>query len=166
MKKSLIVMILAPILLLLIGCPVDTKYPLSDPGTEKIDQNLLGTWENNSTDSDADVKKVKISKKNAFTYDVIVVEKGSMYMADTNIFDGFVTKMEGKDFFYVRPAGNQDKYYLYCYQMDGKKLKTYDVGLKVGGLDAVTSTNAFREEVKASLKMQDCLSGELVWEKL
>jgi hypothetical protein len=166
MKKSHFILIMLPIILLLMGCPVDTKFPLAEPGTEKIDKNLLGTWDNHNSDSTADVRKVKITKKDSFTYNVTVLEKGNMYMADTNIFEGFVTKLEGKDFFYVRPAGKESKYYLYCYQLDGKQLKTYDVGLKAGGLDAVTSTNAFQEEVKASLKMPDCLSGELIWEKL
>lgn len=166
MKKHHLLIILAPYILLIMGCPVDTKFPLASPGTEKIDKALIGTWENKSISENPDVIKVKISKKDANTYSVEVLDKGSMYMADTTIFEGFVTKLEGKDFFYVRPIGTAEKYYLYHYRFEGGKLKTFDVGLKVGGIDAVTSTEAFRNEVSSSLKMEDCLTGEFIWEKL
>lgn len=161
----MIFVILTPFLLLLMGCPVDTKFPFGTPGTEKIDKDLIGTWINPTGEENADVLKVKISKKDNFSYDVIVLEKGGMYMADTNIFVGYVSKLDGKDFFYLQSAGRTDKNYLYHYTFDGKQLLTHDVGLKVGGIDAVTSTEAFRQEVSASLPLEDCLNGEIKWVK-
>lgn len=166
MKKAMIFVILTPVLLLLMGCPVDTKFPFDTPGALKIDKNLLGTWKNPTDDENADVLKVKISKKDNFSYDVIVLEKGDMYMADTNIFVGYVSELDGKTFFYLQSAGRTDKNYLYHYTFDGKQLITHDVGLKVGGIDAITSTEAFRKEVSASLPLEDCLTGEIKWEKV
>jgi hypothetical protein len=166
MKKLLISILLLPLLLLFAGCPVNTSFPLSQPGSEKINKALLGTWMNANPDSaEGDVLGVKISEKDKYTYTVEVLRKGAMYMADDSIFDGFVTSLEGKNFFYVRPANHAEKYYLYCYEFRNKQLSTYDVGLKIGGIDAVTSINAFQQEVRESLKREDCLSGEIKWRR-
>jgi hypothetical protein len=163
MNKILATIILLPLLLLFTGCPVNTSYPLSQPGSEKIDESLIGTWENNSDSVDGDVLKVRISRKDKFTYLVSVLKQGSMYMAKSKEFEAFVTKFEGRNFFYLRPVGKTDEYFLYNYTMNDTCLSTFDVGLKVGGLDAVTSTKAFRKEVAASLKMEDCLGEEIKW---
>ncbi len=166
MKKHLWTLILLPALLLIMGCPVNTSFPIAEPGSEKIDKALVGTWLNSETDSLSDVIRVAISKKDAVTYDVEVLEYGSMYTPEGKSFEGFVTKLDGETFFYVRPVGKASEYYLYHYRFEDNLLKTYDVGLKVGGLDAVTSTEAFRAEVSASLKHVDCLSGEIRWTKV
>ena len=91
-----------------------------------------------------------------------MTEAGSNYTLETKKLTGWVTEVEGKKFTFFRPQG-EEKYYLYCYDMKGKELHTWDVGLKVGGMDAVTSTEAFRKEVKASLKVDDCLVSETTW---
>lgn len=145
------------------GCPVGVNFPPGTPGTEKIDKKLIGTWSNDQ--EDPEVKKVTISKADDFSYSVEVLEKGSLYMANTDHFKGYVTKIDGKDFVYFLEDRDSGQYFLYHYNIEDGKLKTYDVGLKVGGIDAVTSTEAFREEIKASLKLDDCLSGEIVWKK-
>lgn len=162
MKNAIFLLLLCPAILLLTGCPVGTKYPLGNPGTEKIDKKLIGTWTNKEEDPEA--KKVIIQKADDFSYDVEVFETGSMYMPTTKIFKAWVTTLEGKDFFFLKPD-NEESYYLYCYAADKKTLTTWDVGLKVGGIDAVTSIEAFRNEVKASLSHDDCLSGPVTWFK-
>ena len=166
MKKSFWILLLVPGLFLMMGCPVSTSYPIADPGTEKIDNRLIGNWLNTESDSLSDVIKVSITKKNQVSYEVTVLEKGTMYLVDTTVFEGFVTSLDGLSFFYLRPVGKSNEYYLYSYKFEGKTLKTYDVGLKEGGIDAVTSTAAFQAEVSASLKKPDCLSGEIKWEKI
>lgn len=166
MKKSLSILLLLPVLLLIMGCPVSTSYPIAEPGSEKIDKQLIGIWLNTVSDSLSDVLKVSIARKTETSYKVLVLEKGTMYAVDTTLFEGYVTKLEGKTFFYLKPEGKTSEFYLYCYKFDDNVLKTYDVGLKEGGLDAVTSTEAFRKEVTASLRHTDCLSGEITWKKV
>jgi hypothetical protein len=166
MKKHLSILLLLPVLLLIVGCPVSTSYPIADPGTEKIDNQLIGTWLNTVGDSLSEVLKVSIARKTKTSYNVQVLEKGNMYVVDTTLFEGYVTKLEGKTFFFLKPEGKTNEFYLYCYKFDDNVLKTYDVGLKEGGLDAVTSTEAFRKEVTASLRHSDCLSGEITWKKV
>lgn len=143
--------------------PVGVNFPPGTPGTEKINKKLLGVWYNDL--KDPEVKKVKITKADDFTYEVEVIDKGSLYMAATDFFKGYVTKIDGKDFVYFLEEKDSGQYFLYNYTFEDNKLKTYDVGLKVGGIDAVTSSEAFRDEIKASLKMEDCLSGEIIWTK-
>ena len=163
MKKFNLLFVLTPFILLLTGCPVGTDYPLSTPGTEKIDKALIGTWI--AQDPESSVKKVKIKKSDKYSYNVMVVDTGSYYWVDDMKFTGYTTEMEGKKFVYFK-GETSGKYYLYCYEViDKKQFKTWDVGLKEGGIDAVVSTDAFRQEVIASLKHDDCLSGEILWIK-
>jgi hypothetical protein len=166
MRKKIWAVILLPAILLIMGCPVNTAFPIAEPGTEKIDKALIGTWLNAEADSLSDVISVSISKKDQVSYDVEVLENGPMYMVESTSFEGFVTKLEGETFFYVRPVGKDSEYYLYHYRFEDNLLKTYDVGLKVGGIDSVTSIEAFRAEVTASMKLADCLSGEIRWTKV
>lgn len=163
MKKFFVTAIAIVALFMFTGCPVGVNFPPGDPGTEKIDKKLLGTWFNNA--EDPEVKKVKISKADNYSYDVEVLEKGSLFAPETEFFKGYITKIEGKDFVYFLENRDSGQYYLYGYTFENDALKTYDVALKVGGIDAVTSTAAFREEIIASLKFDDCLNGEIVWQK-
>lgn len=150
-------------LLLLAGCPVGTDYPLGMPGEEKIDKNLLGTW--TATDNTSYVKKVKIEKADEYSYNVEVLDTGENYWVNDTKFKGYVTQIEDKQFVYFKGI-TDGKYYLYCYNKKNKKtIETYDVGLKVDGIKAVTSIPAFREEVKKSLKKEDCLIEKIVWKK-
>lgn len=152
------------IAMLTTGCPVGVSYPLGNPGTEKIDQNLLGVWV--AVADTADLLKIEISKKDDYTYQVEVLEEGEHYVLDGNSFDSWVTKLDGKTFLYSKPTDDdEDSYYVYNYQFEGEKMVIQDVGLLVGGVDAVTSTEAFREEVSASLKLPDCLSARFEYVK-
>jgi len=163
MKKQYALFLLLPLMLLLTACPVGTNYPLGNPGTEKIDNNLIGTWENSEADPEA--KKVSIKRADNFSYDIEVFDPGSQYTLTSTTLKGWVTPLEGKQFVYIR-AENEETFYLYCYKIQGNVLTTWDVGLLVGGIDAVTSTQAFRDEVAASLKKMECLTDEINWTKL
>lgn len=151
------------VMLLSTGCPVGVDFPLGYPGTEKIDKKLLGTWYNDKEDHE--IKRMTIEKWDNYSYRIEVLEAGSMYSVEDQSFRGWLTKVSGKTFLYAQPLSSEE-YYLYCYQMDGKKrMSSWDVGLLIGGTDAVTSTEAFREEVKGSLLMDDCLTEETLWFK-
>ncbi len=140
------------------GCPVGIAYPPGEPGSESIEKDIVGTWENDK--SDGTILKVKITKGEGESYEAEVLEKGEMYALETMKLKGYVTKLEGFDLIYFIPEG-EESYYTYEFRMDGKnRLITHDVSLKVGGVDAVTSTEAFREELRASMKFDDWLSEE------
>ncbi len=164
MKRGILLLLVVPVLLLVTGCPVGVSFPLGQPGTEKINKDIIGTW--SQTDPDKEVLKMEIKKVDEFTIAVKVNEKGSMYSEDVTDFKGYFTEIDGKKFIYLQDATNElASWYSYCYEINGKTLHTWDISLKVGGVDAVTSTEAYRQEVSGSLKFADALSGETVWTK-
>ncbi|NLJ06789.1 MAG: hypothetical protein GX437_03860 [Sphingobacteriales bacterium] len=151
-------------MMLFSGCPVGTDYPPDNPGSKSIDKKLLGTWINNK--EDADIQKVVISKGSNNSYDIEVLETGEYYMMSTKKFTGWVTTIGKEKFLYAKPD-DEDKYYVYHYTLKGKNsFESSDVGLLVGGIDAVTSIEAFRAEIEASMKMDDCFSDFITWTKV
>jgi hypothetical protein len=161
MKTVILNLCFGACMILITGCPVGSNYPLGYPGTEKMDERLLGVWENN--ESDPEVKKIIISLADEFSYDVQIVEKGSMYEPAGNKLKGWVTPLNGLNFVYFKPV-DEFKYYLYCYEIvNEEKIFTYNVGLKSGGKDAVTSTESYRAEVVASLSHPDCIGEKIEW---
>lgn len=147
------------------GCPVGIAYPFCEVGkAEKVDKNLLGTWK--AVSDSAEILEVKISKKDDVTYAVEVLSQGESYMVDDTGFLSWTTKLDGHTFIFSQGASSDSKdYFLYEYAFEGKKLVINDVGLLVGGLDAVNSTKEFRQEVSASLKKPDCLTARLEYVK-
>lgn len=146
-----------PLVLLLQACPVGTDYPLGIPDKEKADPALIGSWR--STDGTPEVIAGNIVKKTSSSFDVTVTERGEMYSLNSSVFTGYTTTLGGKNFFYVKDP-EDSKYYLYHYELTGKKqLALYDVSLLEKGIDGITSTEAFRQEVLASMaKEGGCFS--------
>jgi hypothetical protein len=149
--------------IVLAGCPTGIEYPLGTPGSEKIDERLLGTWYTDK--DDPEFQSLRIEKRDDYSYKIEVFDTGTMYEPEGTSFYGWVTKLGGRDFIFAKPIGGAE-YFTYCYMIDGaKQMRSYDVGLLVGGTDAVSSTASYRKEVEASLKMDDCLSDETLWTK-
>lgn len=145
------------------GCPVGLDHPLSEPGKEKIEDNLIGVWKNSK--ADAEITKVKISKKDEYSYSVQVLEKGEMYALETDNFIGWSTSLEGKKFLFFKPD-NEDKYYHYLIkELKGPKMISCDLSLLDGGKDAVTSTESLRKEVISSMKMEGFCAETEQWTK-
>ncbi|MBI1224279.1 MAG: hypothetical protein GC192_03495 [Bacteroidetes bacterium] len=169
MKKSfhpiLMLTLLTAISIFTAGCPVGVEYPFCEENQkEKVDSKLLGTWKCQS--KDAEILEVRISKADAVTYSVEVLDQGENFMSDDTQFFSWGSKLDGHNFLFSQGAeSSNESYFLYEYSFDGKKLVIHDVGLLVGGLDAVTSTAAFRQEVSASLKNPDCLSDRFEYVK-
>lgn len=162
MKKVLIPVFAALALLVVTGCPVGLQYPLGKTDSEAIDKKLVGTWV--CTNEDPEVKKVKISKQDEKSFSVDVIEKGSMYSLETDHLTGWVTTLDGATFLFLRPDG-EENYYHYQYKKEGEKYITNDVSLLDGGVDAVTSTEALRKQVSASMQMSEWGKETLSWEK-
>jgi len=151
----------------LMGCPVSTTYPLGKAeSAEKIDKALIGTWTNDSTSSEA--TKIIIEKESETIYKITVVEKGTMFMAETTYFKAWATKLENKTFMILQERGAEglkEVYYVYSLELEKNKMTTHDITLKVGGTDAITSIETYRDEVKASMTKEGFLSGKIVWKK-
>jgi hypothetical protein len=148
------------------ACPVSSDYPLGEKNTEKIDPQLIGTWTNDSTTHEA--TKVTIKKIDDYTYDLHVDETGESFMADYYTYHAWLTTLKGKRFMVLQAMNGEtetDEYYVYNIDLNSNKLITHNITLKVNGTDAITSIEAYREEVSASMKMDDFLSGEIVWKK-
>jgi hypothetical protein len=150
-------------ILLFSACPVGNEYAPANPGSEPIDKALIGTWVTDS--GDAEFKKAVVTKGENNSYFIEVSETTDNFMAGATQYNAWVTSIEGLTFIYARPTDGKD-YYLYCYKLDGKKkLSIFDVGLLVNGKDGVTSVEAYREEIRQSLKKKECLSGEIRFTK-
>ncbi|MGV3598019.1 MAG: hypothetical protein ACO1PI_09130 [Bacteroidota bacterium] len=162
MKKLIILLAMLPAVLLFYGCPVGLDHSAGTPGTEKIDKALIGTWVTDKAEHE--FKKVTITKIDDFSYKLVVEEKGEMYAVEGDEFTGWITTIKGQKFLYAKPTV-EDKYYLYHYEVDGKKLITHDVSLLDGGVDAVKSTETLRKQIETSLDMEDCLSEETTFTK-
>ena len=147
------------------GSPVGIPYPLCDESQlEKVDKDLLGTWK--AVADSAEILVVRIGQEDELTYNVEVIEQSENYLADDTQFFSWTTRLDGHSFIFSQGSeSDNEDFYLYHYAFEGKKLVIHDVGLLVGGMDAVTSTEAFRQEVSASLKNPECLSGRFEYVK-
>jgi len=152
---------------LLTACPIATTYPLGNKGAVKLDPQLIGTWTNQTEDTES--TGVTISKgKETNTYNLHVDEKGSMFMADGEDFIGWLATLNGKTFFVLQQLVDgeaTESYYVYHIKLDKSILTTNDITLMVNGTDAITSIEAYQEEVIASMAMDEFLAGEIQWQK-
>lgn len=163
MKKLLHLSILILVITTFYGCPVGIDYPLGIPGKEKINKDLIGTWVSDS--KEAEVLKVKFEKNDDNSYKVTVLERGEMYALETDNLTGWITELEGSTFLYLKPEG-EEKYYHYSFSFSEKdKLISTDVSLLDGGVDAVTSTEAFRKQVASSMKKAEYGTEIIGWTK-
>lgn len=148
------------------GCPVSTTYPLGLNDGQKIEKGLIGTWKNDSTNVEA--IKVTIKKSTEYTYDVTIEEKGSMYMAESTIFKGWLTTIKDRQFLVLQEVLDgvaKETYYVYHLTITKESITTNDITLKVGGTDAVTSVENYRKEVESSMEKEGFLAGPIVWKK-
>lgn len=163
MRKTIIYLSLFFLIFLNYGCPVGLDYALGNPGKEKINPAILGTW---VTDNDeAEVLSVTFSKLDDFSYKVTVNERGTMYALETDNLTAWITKFEGKEFLYLKPD-DEDKYYHYMLiKLDEKTLISTDLSLLDGGIDAVKSTESLRKEVKNSINKPEFGKEKIEWFK-
>lgn len=146
---------LCPFLLLLTGCPVGLDYAPGTVGTEAVDTRFEGTWVLDASTPDHEVQKVTFEKLSKFAYTVTVVEVGEMYSMETDQFTMYQTNIDGLNVMYLKPS-DEDKYYMYKFKFDSDKQMTIgDISLLEGGVDAVVSTEALRQEIATSKGKED-----------
>lgn len=163
MKKMKIFLLIMPLAILLMACPVGIDYPADEEGKNPIEKKLLGTWSTSNKDHEVQKMEIKQNDKNSYTIEIL--SKGEMYMPESTTATAWITTIDDLSIIYVKPKG-ETQYYHYCYKIENKNsFYVYDMSMKVGGLDAVTSTQTLRDELKASSKMEDFLSNETLFTK-
>lgn len=163
MKNISIISLFLLIIMTFYGCPVGLDYPIAKPGIEKIDETLLGTWI--CSNADSEVAKLRIEKKDDYSYVVTILERGVTYSLETDNLNGWITRINDKIFFYLQPD-NESKYYHYMIKDKTENgFITCDVSLLNGGVDIVTSTSTLRSEVISSMNKTEYCTETLTWEK-
>lgn len=137
---------------MLTACPVGLKNSLGEPGTEKIDQDLIGTWECDNKDSE--ISKIQFLARDEYSLSAKIIEQGNSFSSEDLEFIVYQTELEGQLFIFFKGT-SETPYYHYHYKKEGDKIVFHDVSLLVGGVDAVTSTKAMREEVRQSMYMDE-----------
>ena len=157
MKKIALLSLLA---IVLTGCPIGLDYAPGNLGTEKVDENLAGTWlfSESQDGEDHEVMKATFKKINDYSYSVTVLEKGEMYALETDDLTMYQTTIDGLNIMYLKPS-NEDDYYLYQFVLKDKKtLVTADVSLLDGGIETVVSTESLRQQIIASKNQEEFLN--------
>lgn len=163
MMKKIAMLSLAACAMLWMGCPVGLDYSLGEPGSEKVDKDIIGIWNNGNAEEA--VQKVQISMEDAHSYRVEVLEKGELYALETTELTGYFTELDGAKFIYLKPDG-EEKFYHYSYLLNGNdELVSVDMSLLDGGTDAVTSTKSLRKQVSSSMKMDEWGKEPLTWNR-
>jgi hypothetical protein len=108
--------------------------------------------------------KFTITKKDKYSYKIVIDEKGTLYAPDEEEFTGWVTTIKGKKIIFAKADGSSS-YFMYEYSVQKKTLTSHDIGLLDGGIEAVTSTEALRKQIETSLGMEGVLTEETVWTK-
>lgn len=158
----------SPIIFLLTACPVVQHIPFSTKGETSFDNRLVGMWSNTQTEIEAIKVEIKagVDDKSAI---LNVIEKGSMFMAESESFEAWLSVLKNQTFLVLKEikteATEKDNYYLYHLVISQNTVVTSDVSLLVGGSDAITSTETYREEVKASMDKEGFLSSPIEWHK-
>ena len=148
----------------LTACPVGLDYPLGEKENEEFDKQLIGTWK--CTNESAEVIKVEIKANGENGATILVMERGELYALETDKFSGWCTTLENRKFVFFKPEG-EEKYFHYEYLFSDKNsFSSNDVSLLVGGVDAVTSTTALRNEVSASMQEADWGTEKLEWVRI
>jgi hypothetical protein len=171
--RTILLPTLIAVSVFLTGCPISTKYPLCDKTNAlPFDATLLGTWRNTAVKEDEghEAAKIMVSKGSSTnTYRISVKEKREAYAADSDVFDGWITEINGTKFFVLQEVVNgksMETFYVYLFVPGAGMFTTNDASLKVKGTDAITSIEAYREEMKASMSHPEFHNPKTVWRKL
>jgi len=114
MKKLLTVATAVFLCFIFSGCPYKSNVPI-DKAKEKINQNLLGTWNEEHFE-------FKISKLNEFTYLYCTKNRFTNEINDSTAF--YTTTLNGITFLNAYDeykSGSTPEYSLYKMEMKGKK---------------------------------------------
>ena len=154
--------------IIITGCPFSNSIPFSDKSSaDKFDKSLLGTWEND--ESEVEANEVVITKGKAVnTYKIKVSKRGETFEASTDLFTGWTTTAKNIRFLVLQEeleSGPGDEYYLYTIEFNDKNLVTHYVNYDVDEGSNAETINEFQKQVLESRYSEDFLEGEIEWSK-
>lgn len=154
-------------MLLLTACPLSTSFPLGQKDEVEFNNLLIGTWSNKA--KDPVIKQATISEgEEPLTAKLHVDEKGELFVAVGLDFLVWLTEIEDQTFLVLQQiidGENQETYYVQHITIAQNVITTHDISLLENGIDAVTSIEAYREEVKASMHNPEFLQEQVEWKK-
>lgn len=145
------------------GCPTGTTCPLGEKGKVKINPGLIGIWTNALKDVEA--KIISIEKATNYTYTIKVLERGAMFIAESEVFTGWLTELDGNTFLCLQEAGTQNYFTYHLKINDKQRVTTRDFSFHDAGKDAINSISSYRDFVSASLKHDDFFETKIDWIK-
>ena len=163
MKKYNIVLSLASVILFF-GCPVGMSFAPGEPGTEVLDERIVGTWI--TSDEFSVFKKAEVAKADSYSFRVKLYETTDMYVlgGETEL-QGWTTRVDEQPLLYVLSA-ELNEYFTYGYAFREGGILLYDAALLDGGKDSVVSTQSFRTQLAASVKKEEWYAEPVFYEKL
>lgn len=99
-----------PLALLLTGCPYTGEITIDDKPSVKIDERLIGSWEQKSSSSDY---AYNVTKKDDFTYQFV---KENTKSGDKQTYNAFVSDIDGVKFlnlWEINEYSTKPTYYYY-----------------------------------------------------
>lgn len=110
MKSLKILLLFVPLTLLLTGCPYNAEIALDEKPAVKVDERLIGSWEQKSSSSDY---VYTVTKKDDFTY---VFVKENTKSGDKQTYNAFTTDIDGTKFlslWQINEYDSKPSYYFY-----------------------------------------------------
>ena len=120
-KKGLSAIFTALVLLVLTGCPYESRVALGDSKDEKIDTSLIGEWY--SVDNKTDTMNINIHNFNSTEYLIEYNETRLSSKKPTTLLRGFISKIGNYRILNINEIEVDSKYTFFKYDLDGDKLK-------------------------------------------
>jgi len=142
MKKTIPVL-----LLLIVGCTVESKHPLSNPKESKADKDLAGLWQFQFEEKvNEELAYLHIIPRNDGHYDFVYVEhKSDAKLPHVNLYQAFVTEIGKNKYMSVRAVGEKgvlaENYSLVNYKLSKN---TLSIGLMKTNTSSANAAKLFR----------------------
>ena len=151
--------------IVLCSFPLYIEYPLGEPGKDKVDKKLLGTWE--VEDDSRQFFKCEIKEINKFEYRLKVLEKGKQFGLEAEEFKLYTTKFEGEEFLYLQPIGTEKNgFYYFIYKMNDKdKMIVEEIADDRIDKSALYSPEALKNYFEAKAGQSKYRTGAQLWVK-
>lgn len=146
MKPTLLILALLPLLLLLTGCPYNSKIPLSEPKVA-IDKTLLGEWKNDKAPNDSSL--IKIFEFNPYEYSIVVVDK-SDHKTTVDYYRAFITSVAGQKLLNLESLKSKGEFNFCSYAVEENLLTVKvvsDIAVKEKYISSKTLVNAFAQKI-------------------
>lgn len=162
MKKQFLLPVLFTLLLLLTGCPYNSKIPLSAVPKQPIDKALLGEWGNAKEPEDSSV--LTIYAFNQYEYAILILDK-SNNKTTAELTRAFLTPVGGKMLLNLESLKSKGDFNFCTYSLEGDTLKVKvvsDIVMK----EKFESSKAMAKAFAKKIDNKDFYESELVFVKV